>query len=153
MKFSKSIAGLFSIVLLAVIAWPIRENWRAKPKDDFPLSYYPMFSHKREPNHSLPYFVGYDVANNRYPISYQYCGNGGFNQVRRQINKKVRRGEHDKLTQKVAKRLGRCKEAPYNQLVRVELVTGTYHLESYFTTGNKAPLTEETLSSQRIARQ
>ncbi len=35
------------VALLGSVLVPIRQNWRAKPRDGFPLSYYPMFSAKR----------------------------------------------------------------------------------------------------------
>jgi hypothetical protein len=152
MYLSKFSASVFSLLLLAAIAWPVGENWKPKPKDEFPLSYFPMFSFKREAVQELSYFVGYDAQNQRYCIPYDYIGSGGFNQVRRQLNKKVRRDKGPQLTEKVAKRLSSCRLAPYNELVRVDLVTGRYHLDNYFLTGDKNPLAETVIASKTIVK-
>ncbi|MDN5211349.1 hypothetical protein QQ020_04785 [Fulvivirgaceae bacterium BMA12] len=149
---SKLAALIFSIIMILAVVWPVRQNWQENPKDDFPLSYYPMFSHQRKSTHSLPYFVGYDVSGRRYCIPYKYLGTGGFNQVRRQINKHARQGDVEKLTGKVARRLARCQEAPFNKLVRVEMVRGRFRLDDYFLTDNKRPVKETVYSHQNIKR-
>lgn len=152
MMQSKSFAIIFSLFLLFAILLPIKENWRTKPKDGFPLSYYPMFSLKRGETNTLNYFVGYDANNNRYHLPYKYVGSGGFNQVRRQINKQCRKGKEARLTKKVARRLAKCKDAPFNTLQRIELVRGTYHLENYFLTDNQMPVEEKFLSAKTIEK-
>ncbi len=149
---SKLVALVFSIMMILAVIWPVRQNWQENPKDDFPLSYYPMFSHQRKATHSLPYFVGYDTYGSRYYIPYKYLGTGGFNQVRRQINKHARRGDVEKLTEKVAKRLARCRDAPFDKLVRVEMVRGRFHLDDYFLSDNKLPVRETVYSHQNIKR-
>ena len=149
---TKLAAAVFSVVIIVAILWPVRQNWKENPKDEFPFSYYPMFSHKRKATHSLPYFVGYDASGERYRIPYKYAGTGGFNQVRKQINKRARQGDVDELTKKVATRLARSKKAPYNQLVRVEMVRGKYHLDDFFLSEDKLPIKETVYSYQNIEK-
>ena len=149
---TKTVAVVFSLALCLALMWPVRQNWVENPKDDFPLSYYPMFSHKRKVTHSLPYFVGYDAAGQRHCIPYKYVGPGGFNQVRRQVNKRARRGDVEKITKKVARRLAKCKEAPLNNLVRVEMVRGRYNLNEYFLSDNKLPINEKVYAYQNIEK-
>src|SRR5262249_22843254 len=43
----KIIPGVLSVVMIGATLSPVVENWREKPTDSFPLSYYPMFSQKR----------------------------------------------------------------------------------------------------------
>ncbi|MEO0330912.1 MAG: hypothetical protein AAF223_04375 [Bacteroidota bacterium] len=147
---SQTLATAFSILLLIVLLWPIQENWRKKPKDNFPLSYYPMFSHKRNTTYSMPYLVGYDSLQNRYFIPYQYAGTGGFNQVRRQMRQMVREDRHDELIERVAQQLGKTQRSPFDQLKRVDLVRGKYHFEDYFLHNQKAPISEKLLSTRKI---
>ncbi len=149
---TKQLALTFSAVVLLSVIWPVHQNWKDDPKDDFPLSYYPMFSHKRKATHSMPYFVGYDATGERHLVPFKYVGTGGFNQVRRQINRKARNGNVQELTEKVAQRLARCKTAPLNTLVRVEMVRGKYHLENYFLTDGKSPIEEKVYHSENIER-
>jgi hypothetical protein len=86
----KAVAGLFSVVMLGATLAPVVENWKEQPQDSFPLSYYPMFSANRAEKYQVHYIVGLDQQGNRHLISYKFAGHGGFNQVRRQINKIVR---------------------------------------------------------------
>jgi hypothetical protein len=152
MILSKPLAFLFSAVTLMAILWPVRENWHKKPKDNFPLSYFPMFSHQRDSINTVNYFVGYDSLGQRYYIPYDMIGSGGFNQVRRQINRKVKTEKGEKLVQKVAKKLSQSPNTPYCHLVRVALVQGDFHLDNYFLQGEKTPLSEKIISTQTIER-
>lgn len=142
----------FSLALLTVILWPIQENWQADPQDSFPLSYYPMFSKKRDSTYRMYYFVGLDAEQNRYQIPYKLAGTGGFNQVRRQIAKRARRPDRDSFTAKVAERVSERKRAPYRQMTEIRFVRGTYHLENYFLHRDTLPTEENVLASQKIER-
>lgn len=148
----KAIAAIFSIVVLLLVLSPVVENWRKTPVDNFPLSYYPMFSKKREATYTLRYVVGYDEQQQRYHIPYHYIGSGGFNQVRRQINKQCKKGKSEKLAKKVARCLAKSKEPLYQNLERVEVVKGTYNFEIYFVKGDKTPLQEKVLCTQTIVK-
>ena len=59
---SKPLAAVFSIVMLAVVASPIVENWKTPAHDDFPLSYYRMFSEERADLQRITYLVGIDTS-------------------------------------------------------------------------------------------
>jgi hypothetical protein len=85
----------FSLVTVLVILAPIVQNRQPEPMDNFPLSYYPMFSAERSGPEQLTYLVGIDDRGNRLPIPYTLAGTGGMNQVRRQINKYVSRNQSD----------------------------------------------------------
>ena len=141
-----------TLLLLGAILAPITENWQAKPKDDFPLSYYPMFSYKRGETYSLRYVVGYDANGERYKIPYKVIGTGGFNQVRRQINKRSKRGEGEVLLTQVADRIVGYDKKPYSDLVQLKLVKGTYHFDTYFLTDDKSPIKEKIISEKKIDR-
>src|SRR6266542_743485 len=72
--------ALLSVAMLGAVFWPVQQNWRAVPKDSFPLSYYPMFSQKRELIESFYYLVGRDAQGARYYIPRKWIGTGGQNQ-------------------------------------------------------------------------
>ncbi|NJL74529.1 MAG: hypothetical protein HC892_05290 [Saprospiraceae bacterium] len=152
MIHSKFGALVFSMILIIILASPIKENWKAKPKDNFPLSYYPMFSKKRDTSYTLNYLVGFDANNKRHCIPYYMVSSGGMNQVRRQINKKCKEGESDKLAKKVARRIANSEKAPFDKLEKVVVMEGTYHLEDYFLADRKAPLKEKIISTQIVDR-
>jgi hypothetical protein len=148
----KAITAIFSIVVLLLVMSPVVENWSKTPTDNFPLSYYPMFSKKREAIYTLRYVVGYDEQQQRHLIPYHYIGNGGFNQVRRQIIKQCKNGKSKKLAKKVARRLAKSKEPLYQNLERIEVVKGTYNFETYFVKGDKTPLQEKVLCTQIVGQ-
>ncbi len=118
--------------MVAAVFSPVAENWRDHASDDFPLSYYPMFSTQRGDFYRQTYLVGMDAENNRILIPYRFAGSGGFNQVRHQINKMVNDGYVADLCRSVASRLSRRTSVPFNSVVRIQVVTGTYRLADYF---------------------
>jgi hypothetical protein len=137
---AKRWAAAFSLVLLLVVASPVVENWKAQPHDDFPLSYFRMFSEDRADTQRVNYLVGIDAQGSRFLIPYKYAGPGGMNQVRQQINKRVSDGKASSLCRSVAERVERAgRRLP--QLSTIEVTTGTFSMSKYFT-GQEAPTTE-----------
>jgi hypothetical protein len=133
-------AGAFSLVLLIVVASPVVENWKSPSHDDFPLSFYRMFSEERADVQRVNYLVGLDAQGGRFLIPYRYAGAGGMNQVRRQINKLVDNGQAANLCRTVASRVARA-GSRLPRLRTVEVTTGTYRMSEYFT-GQQAPVAE-----------
>lgn len=132
------LAGGFSLGLIGAVLWPIVQNWRETPRDNFPLSYYPMFSHRRGKRASVTHLLGLDAAGRRIPIAYGLIGPGGFNQVRRQLRTVVERGGAAALCQEVAPRV----RAAHPEIVTLRVVTGTYTLHRFFG-GDREPRAEE----------
>src|SRR5262245_8118110 len=134
--------GLSVAIVVAVLS-PVVQNWKRPPRDGFPLSYYPMFTEKRGETERCTYMVGLDASGKRYPLRYKLVRwGGGLNSVRRQINRLVQKGQADELSHRIAARVAASKKPPYSQIVAVEIVTGTYSLNEYFTGKSKAPLKE-----------
>jgi hypothetical protein len=137
-------AGLFSCLLIGAVLSPVIQNWRAKPVDSFPFSYYPMFSEKREGTSRVTYMVGIDSKGNRHNLHYKYArgdmGAGGLNQVRRQISKMLERKEADKLCQAIARNVSNKQEGWLAKVVAVEVRTDTYNLNDYFTGKSRIPV-------------
>src|SRR5213080_1334672 len=69
----KGLAGLFGFLLMGATVAPVAQNWRPHPKDDFPFSYYPMFSEKRGEIYAVSYMVGLDGQGSRTLISYRFA--------------------------------------------------------------------------------
>jgi hypothetical protein len=149
--WKKGLAGLFSLAMIGATLSPITENWREKPTDSFPLSYYPMFSQKRAEKYQVHYMVGMDGQGNRHVIPYTFAGSGGFNQARRQLNKVVREKRADDLCNRIAARVAKATNAPYSDIVEVRIVTGSYRFVDYFA-GNTAPLKETVRAKAKVQR-
>jgi len=144
-------ATFLSLALIGAVLWPIQQNWREKPRDNFPLSYYPMFSAKRKTIESFNYLAGQDERGTRYLVPYKFAGVGGLNSTRRQINRIVKEGRADELAARVAKRLARQEKAPWSQIVTVAVVAGSYAVDDYFH-GRKEPVSEKIRASCPVER-
>ncbi|MGH7961303.1 MAG: hypothetical protein ACRERD_05690, partial [Candidatus Binatia bacterium] len=78
---------------------------------------------------------------NRHRIRYAYAGTGGFNQIRRQIDKTVRQGEAAQLCHSVASRIADEAKQQVAAVTTIRIVTGSYRFADYFS-GDKTPLGE-----------
>jgi len=147
----KGLAGGLSLLTVGAVLWPVAQNWRKEPKDSFPLSYYPMFSAKRSESAKVNYLVGVGARGERYLLPYAYAGTGGLNQVRRQINRILRKGGADRLCRLVAENVAQEKEGRFADVVTVRVVTGEYRLTDYFT-GKRDPVSEVVHASCPVER-
>lgn len=141
----RRLAGVFSAAVLAAVISPVRQNWRREPRDGFPLSYYPMFSRRRNDVQSEHHVLGVEADGGRTPLPHGWVGPGGGNQVRKQVNRAVRGGRADELAVTVASSVAR-RRAPGSDgaragpdVVAVEVVTSRYRLDDYFA-GRKEPV-------------
>ena len=144
-------ALLLSLALIGAVLSPMRQNWRPKPHDSFPLSYFPMFSARRKAVESFYYLVARDENGARYLIPYLLIGLAGENQTRRQIDRMVREHRAPELARSVARHLARENEKPWSHVATVAVVRGSYALDDYFH-GRKKPVSERTLASCSVKR-
>ena len=128
----KGVAGVFGALLVGAVLLPVVQNWRERPEDSFPLSYYPMFSLKRSDSTTVRYLVGLDADGGRHLLPHTYAGTGGLNQVRRQINKVVRGGKADTLCRLVAANVAQTDEERFAGVITVQVVFGRYRLTDFF---------------------
>ena len=149
--FGKLRATYLSLAIVGLVLWPLRQNWSAKPRDSFPLSYYPMFSVKRQATETFYYMLGRDAEGARYLIPYTFAGPGGLNSVRRQIRRIVEEGRAADLARSVAKRVSRRDALPWSKVVTVAVVRGRYVVDDYFH-GRKDPVSEQIKASCAVER-
>lgn len=143
--------GLLSVVMLGAVFWPIQQNWKEEPQDSFPLSYYPMFSQKREAIEKVFYVVGYDAQGGRYYVPRRWIGPGGQNQVRKQMRRMIQEDRAPELAQSVAKRLAGQEEEPWSRIKSVSVVAGQFVMNDFFH-GKKEPVSEEALGTRKVKR-
>jgi hypothetical protein len=135
-------AGAMSLVLLALVASPVIENWKADPDDDFPLSYYPMFTDDRSDRQRLNYLIGIDDSGNRQLLESQLVGPGGVNQARRQMSKLIGQKRAPQLCRSVASRVADSAKR-HKDIVQVEIVTGTFRMSDFFGGSTPSPSSED----------
>jgi len=151
--FDLAAASVVSVAFLIAVLFPIFQNWRERPKDSFPLSYYPMFTASRGDVTRITYLVGVDAEGKQQPLHYTFVGKGGLNQVRRQINRLKDEGRADKLCEDVAKKVAGRKSKRYRNLVEVRVVTGQFNFNDYYVAGNKQPMKERVHATCSVERQ
>ena len=144
-------AACFSLVLVGTVLSPIQENWKETPHDDFPLTYYPMFSAKRDRVETFYYVIGRDRQGNRHHVTHKIIGPGGLDQVRRQLNAQVRNGDADRVARTVAAKLAAKDRPPWSEIETVEVCRGRYSVDAWFR-GGKLPVTEEVKASCAVER-
>lgn len=145
-QFSKRIVpACFSLIVLVFVLSPILQNFRSSKlaQDSFPLSYYPMFSKKRDNAHQQVFVAALRPDGSFVPIHYRLLGSGGLNQTRRQLGKLVRQGgapELESFLQDAAERVLRSTNRNYADCVSIAVIKGTYELDAYFSQQNQEPI-------------
>jgi hypothetical protein len=145
-------AAYFSLAMIGAVLWPIQENWRDDPRDSFPLSYYPMFSRERKPVETFYYVIGQDAAGKRHQVRYKDIGDGGGNQVRRQLRRIMSEGHAPELAADVAARIAKKDGKPWKDVVSVSVIKGKYALEPWFVQGHKQPVAEKIYGFAKVER-
>jgi hypothetical protein len=111
-----------------------------------------MFSAKRGETYQVNYIVGFDAGGERHVIPHKFAGTGGgFNQTRRQINRVVREKRADDLCRSIAEKVAREEKPPYDRIVTVQIVSGTFRFDDYFR-GDKTPISERVRASAPVER-
>lgn len=142
-------AAIWSALMALAVLSPIRENFQTPRHDDFPLSYYPMFSVPRPEIETIPYIVGVDDSGKRSALHHKYWGTGGMNQARSQLVKMVRRkATCPKVCQAAAKRVARHR----SDIASIEIVRGRFDPLRYFGEDKREPLAEELKCRCEVSR-
>lgn len=137
--------------MAGAVLLPLRENLRDEPQDDFPLSYYPMFTANRGRYTIVNYFVGVDYDGGKRTLPVALTGTGGLNQVRRQINRAVREGRADEICAALARTVAASRTPELRDVESVLLVRGSYRLKRYFA-GDTEPRREVVVASCAVER-
>ena len=148
---SRLFALCICFALIGAVLSPIGQNWSKTPQDNFPLSYYPMFSAKRRPIETFYYVVGTDSHGRRVQLPHTVIGNGGENQVRRGLRKTIDDGRATDLAQDVAKRVAGKTGRRYRNIVSITVCRGKYSVEDWFQ-GKMQPVSEVVTGSAVVER-
>jgi hypothetical protein len=146
-------ATLLSVIVLAIMLSSVVQNWRERPLDSFPNSYFPMFSAARSDLHAEHYVTGWDAAGNRWAIHFSNIAPGGnLVRIRREtVATMVRRGQAAQLCRDVSRRIVDRNPRALRSVTSLDVVTGTFSLSEYLR-GNKAPVAEKVHATCRIDR-
>lgn len=122
------LVATFSVGLLLAVLYPIL---RDPPRDGFPLSNYPMFSHgRRDAQTELGHVVGFSREGRHRPVPPELLGTEEIMQAYQTVRVAIRRGHAKALCQRTAERVQA--EPAFADLERLEVRTDTYDALAYF---------------------
>ena len=137
---------IVSWIILTIVTFPLFQNLRTVQVDSFPFSYYPMFSKDRGKHLELVYIIGVNKSGLRLTIPINYAGDGGFHQVRKQINRKYARGQIQQLCDLVANQIQEENDPKFSDIDNIQFVHGRFNITDYFA-GNKSAVKEVVVAS------
>lgn len=148
----RGVAAALAVGMLSAIMYPVWQNWRPKidRKDGFPLSYYPMFSEKRPRAHPVRFTVGIRADGSRYYIPSKLLGNGGLNQVRRQLKRVIDGGQVGEFVKVVAARV--ATDERFHDAERVQIIQGLFDLDECMLNREMKAETETVLAEAEVLR-
>jgi hypothetical protein len=147
-------ATVWTVLVCGAVLSPIVQGFRDKPRDDFPLSWFPMFAAARPDLEKPVYAVALGGGEHAFVPSY-YWSAGGFNQGASQLIRVAAAGPTklrplcERIAGAVAKRPPRGVSAPTVLQIR----RGTYSLETFFGAGDATPISEVVLVSCAVPRE
>ncbi len=124
-------AGLFCAGLLALTLAPVAQNWARDPRDDFPFSYYPMFSRPLGATYEVTHVVGIDHDGDEHAVPFGYLGHGGFNQVRIHVSRAAR-DDARRLCKRVAAAVSADPSAALRDVKTIVVRSGRYLLRAFY---------------------
>ena len=136
-------ATMWTVLVCGAVLSPIVQGFRDKPRDDFPLSWFPMFAKARPELETPVYAVALGGTAQAYVAS-RYWTSGGFNQGASQLIRAAAGGAEqlrplcERIADAVAKRPPRGVTAPTELQIR----RGTYSLQTFFGDGDTTPIRE-----------
>lgn len=147
---TKRATYLAGTALVALVASPVVQNWRPRPErvDDFPLSYYPMFSAKRGATGTVHHLIGLDAEGGEHLLHFRHAGSGGLNQIRRQITRRVKQGRADAVARTVAESVALSGGSTERRIERVQVVTSRHRYDTFFG-GDRTPR-ERTVRAEAV---
>lgn len=126
--------AIWSVGLLVALLVPIL---RDPPRDGFPLSNYPMFSHPKERgNARIVHVVAYSREGRHRPVPPDLLGSEEIMQAYQTVQVAIRRGHTAELCEHTAARL--AEDPEHADIESLEVRTDVYDAVSYFA-GDKKP--------------
>lgn len=148
----KSVAAALMAGLVISVLLPVHEDFRGEHGDEFPFSWYPMFSRPRPKLEPVHYVIGLTSDGSRRIIHSRLYVRGGMNQARRQLDRLVRKRKTARATcEKAAESI--ATRRAFDAVVEVRVVRGFYDMEKYFSKRDKLPEKENVIATCRVKRQ
>lgn len=144
----KPAAALLSALICLTVLSPIRQGFAARPVDDFPLSWFPMFARPRPELESPVYAVAVEPGGARHKLVQSWWTSGGFNQGATQMLRAASSGQGalDEMCARIAKKVARKRLPEHTAVTEIHILKGSYSREAYFRDGDHTPVRERRLA-------
>lgn len=141
-------AAVWTVLVCGAVLSPVVQGFRDKPKDDFPLSWFPMFARAR-PEVETPVYAVAIGEGERTPVGVQYWTSGGFNQGATQMLLAARGGPSAlrPLCERIAMKVARSPLRGVPPSTEIRILRGWYSRATYFGEGDTKPTREVVLAS------
>jgi hypothetical protein len=141
-------ATVWTVLVCGTVLSPIVQGFRETSRDDFPLSWFPMFARAR-PAVETPVYAVAIGGGERAPIGWRYWGHGGFNQGASQLIVAAGAGKRVlvPLCQRIATAVAKAPPRGIAAPSEVRILRGDYALATYFGAGDPTPIRERVLVS------
>jgi len=138
-------ATVWTVLVCGAVLSPIVQSFRDTPRDDFPLSWFPMFAAARPEVEKPVYAVAVGGTEQAFVAS-RYWTSGGFNQGASQLIRAASRSGAlrplcERIAGAVAKKPPRGVSAP----TEVQIRRGWYSLQTFFGENDRTPIREVVL--------
>jgi hypothetical protein len=150
---SRLYGSIVSLVVCLTVFSPVRQNFAEPPKDDFPLSWFPMFARPRPEYEKVDHVVGFDAEGKRYKVGHTWWTAGGFNQGSTQLRGIRKRGSAalEPFCARVAEKIA-SRSSDLDAVTEIKIMYGTYSRERWFRYGERKPLREKVVHSCPVVR-
>lgn len=145
---------LLALVLHALVAiLVVAPAFRDPPRDDFPLSNYPMFSERKDPRVTIQQVVARAPGGPEVVLPPRFVANEEVMQAAATIRRAMSAGPAalSQLCSEVSERVGRADDPELGLATQVEIYSRRFHAVKYFS-GDTSPEHEETLARCQVAR-
>jgi hypothetical protein len=135
---NKPVAAVLMLGLTVAVFLPVHPAFRGQYGDEFPFSWYPMFSRPRPELEPVHYMIGLTAEGEKIILHSRYYVKGGMNQARRQIDRlSKKRSTALETCERAARRIRR--ETKFRDLIELRVVRGFYDMRKYFELRQRDP--------------
>jgi hypothetical protein len=145
-------AAFTTIAFCLAVLSPLVPGSDGRPRDGFPLSWYPMFRGTR-PARETVLWVRAELANGTTrPVATGWWTPGGLTEGRAHLERAVKTGAQGRFCQDLAAQFGERTRGWASEVVALAVVRSTWTLAAYFTAPEPRPESERVLHRCEVPR-
>jgi hypothetical protein len=145
-------AGLTTILLCLAVLSPMVPSKGGQRRDDFPLTWYPMFRGVRPSNETIVWVRATLDDGSHRPVPVGYWTPGGLTEGRAHLERAIREHDIEAFCARLGDELHGRTRGWATRAVALEIVRSTFTLTAYFAEDDPEPATEHVLFQCAVSR-